>query len=264
MSLVPRVAVVIPCRNDASFLAACLRALAAQTRQPDAVIVVDNGSDDGSAGIARRYGARVVTEPVIGIWPAAARGYDEAREYDVIARLDADSRPHPDWIARVAAAFAAEPGLGVLTGGAEFYGSNPLVHYLGARWYIGGGTYWVRRWLGIPLVFGSNFAMRGRVWARVRESVLRDNPVIHDDLDLTIHLRESDGVRYDPDLRMPVSSRPFARPSALLRRVWRVVPTFAASWPEGSPRHRAREGAPLRSADISWPEEDDMALGSQT
>ncbi|MGP3535122.1 glycosyltransferase [Microbacterium sp. RD1] len=262
MSLVPRVAVVIPCRNDAEFLDACLAALAAQTRQPDAVIVVDNDSSDGSADLARAAGASVVTEPLIGIWPAAARGYDEARDFDIIARLDADSRPHPDWVSRVVQAFVADPGLGVLTGGAEFYGATPLVHYLGAHWYIGGGTFWVRQWLGIPLVFGSNFAMRAAVWERVRDRVDRTNPGIHDDLDLTIQLRPSDGVRYDPDLRMPVSSRPFARPSALWRRVWRVIPTFAASWPEGSPWYRAREqeSAPaIGAADIAWPDDGDLA-----
>src|SRR3546814_15839862 len=54
------------------------------------------------------------------------------------------SRPHPDWVSRIVHAFVADPHLGVLTGGAEFYGSTPLVHYLGAHWYIGGGTYWVQ------------------------------------------------------------------------------------------------------------------------
>jgi glycosyltransferase involved in cell wall biosynthesis len=261
VSLPPRIAVVIPCRDDASFLDACLRALAAQTRLPDEIIVVDNASSDDSAAVALSHGARVVDESRIGIWPAAARGYDEAMGADIIARLDADSRPHPDWVSRVVQAFVADAGLGVLTGGAEFYGASPLVHYLGARWYIGGGTYWVNRWLGIPLVFGSNFAMRSDVWARVRLRVDRANPRIHDDLDLTIHLRESDGVRYDPELRMPVSSRPFAAPSALWRRVWRVVPTFAASWPEGSPWHRAREAArPIDATEIAWPPDaDDLA-----
>lgn len=263
MSLVPRVAVVIPCRDDAPYLDACLRALAVQTRPPDEVIVVDNGSTDGSADIARAHGAHVVTESLVGIWPAAARGYDEARGFDLIARLDADSRPHSDWISRIVQAFVADPHLGVLTGGAEFYGSTPLVHYLGAHWYIGGGTYWVRQWLGIPLVFGSNFAMRSSVWDRIRDQVDRTNAKIHDDLDLTIRLRPSDGVRYDPELRMPVSSRPFARPSALLRRVWRVIPTFAASWPAGSPWHRAHEAEqhePLAAADITWPDSgDDLA-----
>ena len=240
MPLAPRVAVVIPCRNDADYLEACLAALAAQTHPADLVIVVDNASTDASAAVARSHDAVVVYESAIGIWPAAAHGYDEALERaDIIARLDADSRPHPDWIATLVRAFVSDPTLGVLTGGAEFYGGTPLQNYLGERWYIGGGHYWIKKWLGIPLVFGSNFAMRARVWERVREHVDRRNARIHDDLDLTIRLRPSDGVRYDPQLRMPVSARPVQTLSGLSRRVFKVASTFAVSWPEGAKWRRA-------------------------
>ena len=264
--LVPRVTVVVPCRDDAGFLDACLAALAAQTHPPDRVIVVDNGSTDGSAEVAARYGAVVVDEASVGVWPAAARGYDEAMaDADIIARLDADSRPHPDWIARLVRAFVADPGLGVLTGGAEFYGGSALINYLGERWYIGGGHYWVRKWLGIPLVFGSNFAMRTTVWQRVRERVDRDNAAIHDDLDLTIRLRPTDGVRYDPQLLMPVSARPLQTVSGLSRRVYKVATTFAASWPEGAAwRRRAEPGTKRADAAAGgageWaPDGDDWA-----
>jgi glycosyltransferase involved in cell wall biosynthesis len=234
-----RVTVVVPCRDDAEFLEPCLRALRAQTHAPDRIVVVDNASTDATAEVARRHGADVVVEPMVGVWPAAARGYDEALgTADVIARLDADSRPHPDWIARIVRAFVEDAHLGVLTGGAEFYDGGRLANYFGARWYVGGGTYWIGKITGVPLVFGSNFAMRASVWERVRERVDRTNPGIHDDLDLTIRLRPSDGVRYDPDLRMPVSARPFATPLSLGQRLWKVIPTFAVSWPEGAPWHR--------------------------
>ncbi|WP_194408822.1 glycosyltransferase family 2 protein [Microbacterium cremeum] len=258
MPLVPRIAVVIPCRDDAGYLDACLAALAAQSHPADRVIVVDNASTDASASVARRHGADVVAESAIGIWPAAARGYDEAMaDADIIARLDADSRPHPDWIARLVRAFVADPSLGVLTGGAEFYGGTALQNYLGERWYIGGGHYWIKKWLGIPLVFGSNFAMRTSVWERVRDQVDRGNARIHDDLDLTIRLRASDGVRYDPQLRMPVSARPVQTLSGLSRRIAKVATTFAVSWPEGA-AWRRRDGATDAAAGAEWiPEGDD-------
>jgi len=267
--LQPRVTVVIPCRNDAEFLRPCLQALAAQIRPADRIVVVDNGSTDESASVARAFGAEVVREEVVGIWPAAARGYDEAMgSCDIIARIDADSRPHPDWIARIGRAFVADSGLGVLTGGAEFYGASPVVNYLGDHWYVGGGHYWIKKFLGIPLVFGSNFAMRTTVWERVRDHVDRTNPRIHDDLDLTIRLRPSDGIRYDPELRMPVSARPLTTQRGLWRRVWRVVPTFAASWPEGARWRRVDDGdAPHYAPEPTWgeatwpPDEDDWATG---
>lgn len=262
MSLSPRVTVVIPCRDDADFLDACLTALAAQTRPADRIVVVDNASTDASAAVARQHSADVVEEPLVGIWPAAARGYDEAcGSADIIARLDADSRPHPDWIAQLVGAFTADPALGVLTGGAEFYGASALVNHLGERWYVGGGHYWIRRFLGIPLVFGSNFAMRSSLWVRVRDRVDRTNARIHDDLDLTIRLRASDGVRYDPELRMPVSARPLTSIRGLWRRIWRVVPTFAASWPEGAWWHRRVDAAPRRAADSFVTDPDNWVAG---
>lgn len=263
MPLAPRIAVVIPCRNDGDYLDACLSALAAQTHQPDVVIVVDNASTDASAAVARAHDAVVVHESSIGIWPAAARGYDEAlADADIIARLDADSRPHPDWIAKLVRAFVSDPTLGVLTGGAEFYGGTPLQNYLGEHWYIGGGHYWIKKWLGIPLVFGSNFAMRARVWERVREQVDRDNARIHDDLDLTIRLRPSDGVRYDPQLRMPVSARPVQTVSGLSRRVFKVASTFAVSWPEGAAWRRTHPAtADAAPAVDEWVPGDDWAPG---
>ena len=56
-------AVAIPCWNGRRWLDGCLESVLAQTRSPDAVIVVDNGSEDGSAGsraraLPRRAGAR--------------------------------------------------------------------------------------------------------------------------------------------------------------------------------------------------------------
>lgn len=267
VSLSPRVTVVVPCRNDADYLRSCLEALAAQTHPADRVIVVDNASTDATAEVARSLGAEVFVETRIGIWPAAARGYDEAlSDTDIIARLDADSRPHPDWIARLVRAFVADPHLGVLTGGAEFYGAGPVVNYLGEHWYIGGGHFWIKKWLGIPLVFGSNFAMRTRVWERVRDVVDRTNGRIHDDLDLTIRLRPADGVRFDPALRMPVSARPLVTQRGLWRRVWRVVPTFAASWPEGAAWKRrdldgGRAPGPAIGDDGWTPSDEDWAAG---
>ncbi|MFT4305621.1 MAG: glycosyltransferase family A protein [Microbacterium sp.] len=245
-----RMVVVIPCRDDAPMLEECLTALAAQTRPADAVIVVDNGSSDDSAAVARRHGAEVVTEPRVGVGPAVAAGYDRAiRDADLVARLDADSRPRPDWLARIEAAFLADGRLDVLTGGAEFYDLARLWAYLGEHWYIGGGFVWIRLWLGVPLVFGSNFAMRPAVWERARTRVKRERGDIHDDLDLTIHLDPADRVRLDRTLRMPVSGRPFATLGGLSDRVWKVVRTFAASWPDGAPRPAPRSRATAWDAD---------------
>jgi len=230
---VPLITVVIPVRNDAPMLAVALEALKRQVRPADEIIVVDNGSSDGSARIALDGGARVVPELVRGIPSATATGYDAARG-DIIARIDADTICPPGWLARIERRFAAEPDLDLLTGDARFYGSNALVHRLGESMYIG-GMYWsMTPYLGHPPVFGSNFAMRRDVWTELGPEVHRGNG-IHDDLDLSLHVRPWMRVAHDPDLMVEISARPFSSLSGLSRRISWVVPTLRNHWPEDSP-----------------------------
>jgi glycosyltransferase involved in cell wall biosynthesis len=243
---VTSITVVIPVRNDAAMLATALESLRAQHRPPDEIVVVDNGSSDASAQVARDAGARVIAEPVRGIPSAASAGYDAARG-DLIARIDADTVCPPEWLARIERRFGEQPGLDLLTGDARFYGSTELVHRLGESLYIG-GMYWsMTPYLGHPPVFGSNFAMRREVWAELAREVHRE-PGIHDDLDLSLHIKPWMHVELDPALVVGISARPFATVAGLARRVAWVVPTLRNHWPDDSPWAR-------RAARRTWREE---------
>jgi glycosyltransferase involved in cell wall biosynthesis len=234
--------VVIPALNDAAMLRASLGALASQTRAADQVIVVDNGSADATADVAREFGARVLVQPVRGIMSASATGYNavldeagDAASDTLIARIDADSLVPPDWAERIVAAFEASPGLDVLTGPGVFYGEHGWANWLGEHVYIPAYFHIVGPWLGGPPLFGSNFTMRAAVWATVRDLVHRDDPRMHDDLDLTLHLPFETVVRYDPALRVGVSARPLESWRGLGRRLGWAYVTFAAHWPAASP-----------------------------
>ena len=87
-----QVSIVIPCLNEAETIGACvIRAREALDNSglPGEVIVVDNGSDDGSGTLAREAGARVIDEPRRGYGRAYLAGFAAARG-DYIVMIDAD------------------------------------------------------------------------------------------------------------------------------------------------------------------------------
>lgn len=114
------VSVVIAVKNGAPTLPRCLARLAEQLLPPDEVIVVDNGSRDGSGDLARAFAARarhlrlrVVEEDRTGATFARNRGV-AAASGDVVAFTDADCEPAADWLDRLTSAF--RPGIGAVAG----------------------------------------------------------------------------------------------------------------------------------------------------
>jgi glycosyltransferase involved in cell wall biosynthesis len=247
------ISVVIPALNDADMLVRCLSALAAQNRLPDEIIVVDNGSTDETAAVARVGGARVVVEPQRGIPRATATGFDAATG-TIIARLDADSVPPSTWLAHVEARFAASPDLAALTGPGDFYGASRLVRRAGEVLYIG-GYFWSMGWLlGHPPLFGSNFAISSAAWARIRDTSHRDVRELHDDLDLSFQFQPDMPVAYDPQLRVGVSARPFGSFAGLGRRLYWAYTTLAINASEQPLLDR-------RAARKAWERGDRFAPG---
>ena len=97
------VTIVIPTYNGADLLDGVLGAVAAQTRPAAAVIVVDNGSTDGSADLAeRRDGVEVVRRATNGGFGAAANaGLGRCRTPNLVV-LNSDARPEPTWLQALA------------------------------------------------------------------------------------------------------------------------------------------------------------------
>jgi len=110
----PTIAAVIPLYNGAAFIEETLRSVFAQTRTPDEIIVVDDGSTDGGADIVRRIAgdrAIVLRQPNQGQSCARNTGIAHASS-DLIALLDHDDIWYPTHLEELTAQFMIDPGLG--------------------------------------------------------------------------------------------------------------------------------------------------------
>lgn len=94
----PRVSFVIPVRNDAARLEACLRSIRTNgTPAQVEIIVVDNASTDGSARVAERFGATVVPMEEGRVSELRNRGTRHATA-DIFAFVDADHAIVAGWV----------------------------------------------------------------------------------------------------------------------------------------------------------------------
>jgi glycosyltransferase involved in cell wall biosynthesis len=106
----PRATVIIPTRNRAPVLRQCLHSLEQQTLGANSfeVIVVDNGSNDDTAEVARSFGARmdltVLCEAEPGLHVGRHAGWRAARSEQLVF-VDDDIQAEPGWLAAVVEAF---------------------------------------------------------------------------------------------------------------------------------------------------------------
>jgi glycosyltransferase involved in cell wall biosynthesis len=108
----PRVSVVVCAYNAEATLRDTLDGVAA-LRYPDfEAIVVDDGSTDATAAIAMGYGCRLIRTSNRGLSAARNTGWREATG-EIVAYLDADAHPDPEWLTYLALDFIGTPHVGV-------------------------------------------------------------------------------------------------------------------------------------------------------
>jgi len=122
--------VIVPAYNAAVTLPACLAAIVAHPGESREIIVVNDGSTDGTARIAKEAGALVVEQQRQG--PAAARNAGALlAKGDVLVFIDADVLVHPGAIDRMIEALEADPELAAIFGS---YDSTPRVRGMISRY----------------------------------------------------------------------------------------------------------------------------------
>lgn len=121
------VSIVIPCHDGAAHLGEAIESALAQTYRPIEVVVVDDGSRDASAELARRYPVRLIEQPNAGVCAAVNRGVEAARG-DLVLRLDADDALNVTYVEETVAALRAHPEAHFAYTGFERFGTCSAVY----------------------------------------------------------------------------------------------------------------------------------------
>ncbi|MEU9648380.1 glycosyltransferase [Streptomyces sp. NPDC048110] len=185
------VSVIVPAYNEKECIEATLRSLARSTH-PVEIVVVDDGSTDGTADIAESLGlpgVRVVRQANAGKPAALNNGVRQAR-YDIVVMMDGDTVFEPDTVRHLVQPFA-DPSVGAVAGNAKVGNRRTLI---GA-------------WQHIEYVMGFNLDRRmydllrcmptipGAIGAFRREAVLQvggmSDDTLAEDTDITIALHRA-------------------------------------------------------------------------
>lgn len=124
--MTPRVSVLMPAHDAAATVGEALGSLAAQTFADFEVVLVDDGSVDGTAGVARQAMAgdgrlRILSPGRVGLVGALNAGLSACRA-PLVARLDADDRARPERLDRQIAFAGANPATAIVGGGVASFG----------------------------------------------------------------------------------------------------------------------------------------------
>ncbi|MFD6279684.1 bifunctional polysaccharide deacetylase/glycosyltransferase family 2 protein [Streptomyces sp. NPDC060209] len=185
------VSVIVPAYNEKECIAATLNSLAASTH-PIEIVVVDDGSTDGTAEIAESLGlpnVRVIRQENAGKPAALNNGVRQAR-YDIVVMMDGDTVFEPDAVHQLVQPFA-DPGIGAVAGNAK----------------VGNRSTMIGAWQHIEYVMGFNLDRRmydllrcmptipGAIGAFRRQAVLEAGGMSEDtlaeDTDITIALHRA-------------------------------------------------------------------------
>jgi biofilm PGA synthesis N-glycosyltransferase PgaC len=197
-----RYAVITPTRDEEANLPRLGACMAAQTLLPDAWVIVDNGSRDDTLSIAWRLASehgwvRVVDQPgaeglrrgapSVRAFTAGLGALDELP--DLVVNLDADVSVEPEYFERLAARFAADPGLGIAGGSCH--------EYQDGRWrqrHVTGTTVWgasrVYRWRCLQALLPLEERLGWDGMCEVKANSLGWRTAIFEDLPFRHHRRE--------------------------------------------------------------------------
>jgi succinoglycan biosynthesis protein ExoA len=249
VNAVPRVSVIVPARNEAAHIAACVRSIVEQEVSGGIeVIVADGRSTDDTAALARDAGALVVDNPR-EITPAGLNAALAAARGEVVVRFDGHAEMPPGYVAACVRALDEEPGALSVGGWVQIDGAGPWARALAAALAsrLGTGNPRPRR---APSPGDGRVDVDGFAFGAWRADVLRDHGgwderfLRNQDFELSHRLRRSGGrVVFDPAIWSTYHPREsYAR---IARQYWDYGLFKALTFTTAPDSIRPRQLAPL-------------------
>lgn len=195
---------VIPAFNEEALVGDCIRSIRKALRGSRIaraeIIVVDNGSTDATASVARRCRAKVVSQPTKGITFARQAGHLAAM-FDLVAHIDADNIMRPEWIEVVLSAMNDREV--VAASGPVYYYDLPLTSRAVTSLF-----YYAARIAHrvLPMIQGGNFVMRRAAFDKIGGF---DTSIMFygDDTDIAKRLSKVGKVLFVPGMWISSSGR---------------------------------------------------------
>lgn len=214
------VSVVIPAYNEAENIAQLLESLENQDYRDFEVIVVDNGSSDQTAVIAKSLGAKVITEPRRGVAFARQAGF-LAAQGKIIASTDADTILPKAWLSRIVSEFEKNPALAAFGGLYSLHSGTRFARIVLPRvtypmWLA--DKYLNKGW-SLP---GANMAVRKSAFLAV--GGFNTEFQIGEDAELSQRLRSIGAVILDKNFTVSTSGRRYRK--GLIRGIATYAPNF--------------------------------------
>jgi peptidoglycan-N-acetylglucosamine deacetylase len=203
------ISVVVPAYNEEKLIGQNLESLKKQDFQGEyEIIVVDNGSRDNTALVARSMGIKVVVCPQKGVSHARQCGA-EAASGEIIVQADADTIYPTWWLTRIAEQFKKHP---------EAIGVAGTFIYKNPPWWAG-VEYFLRVFFGTlsSLVFGRPLVVSGANLAFSKRAFTRIGGYEHgsyssDQINIVTRLSRVGKVIYDGRLYCATSERSVNKP----------------------------------------------------
>ncbi len=177
----PAVTFVVPALNEAPYIEACLQSIQAEMSPNDELVVVDNGSTDGTLEIARACSfAEVLSFPEVTVAALRNRGAERAKG-DILGFIDADCTLCPGW-RRAVMATLKDPRVGAAGSAVEI---PPDGSWIPRAWW----SSYPSAIQEVPHLVAANFAVRRELFESI--GGFAENMVTDEDTEIGARVREA-------------------------------------------------------------------------